>query len=427
MTADRGGPTPRVHSLGTGDPLLDPAVGRDLASRYLLWDAFVAGERRVDLHPLVLPGLLHRGAVHTAEATVRIVGSVAGRALHDARERNAYGLHADVVRLAQASARSGDGDIALTRVDLLWGADGHFHPCEVNADCPGGHNEAKALPALAKIAGHEGTVDPTTVVESLTRRLAALARRRSPPKPTVGLVYATAYAEDLQVCAFLRQALEAQGIHGVMGPPTALHRGDDGAITLAGHPIHALYRFYPTEYLEGQRNLGDLESAVASGALPSVSAFAQMFLQSKTSMARTWATRDQIAPEDRAWVLRHLPATFQVEHVTTEALLEERATWVLKRALGRVGDEVFVGALCEDDLWRTLVVEVQAAAAAGEAWIAQRFVAQAPVPTPWGPRLLTLGAYVLEGTFVGYFARLTEVSHVSHGALCVPVFVSEEG
>jgi hypothetical protein len=36
---------------------------------------------------------------------------------------------------------------------------------------------------------------------------------------------------------------------------------------------------------------------------------------------------------------------------------------------------------------------------------------------------VTLGVYVLDGVFVGHFARLSSVSHVSHDALCVPVFV----
>jgi hypothetical protein len=46
-----------------------------------------------------------------------------------------------------------------------------------------------------------------------------------------------------------------------------------------------------------------------------------------------------------------------------------------------------------------------------------------PSPTPWGPRCLTLGVYLLDGAFVGYLARLTAVSHCSHDALVVPVFV----
>ena len=45
------------------------------------------------------------------------------------------------------------------------------------------------------------------------------------------------------------------------------------------------------------------------------------------------------------------------------------------------------------------------------------------MPTPWGPRFLTLGAYLLDGNFVGYFARVTPASHVSHDALVLPTFV----
>jgi uncharacterized circularly permuted ATP-grasp superfamily protein len=103
-------------------------------------------------------------------------------------------------------------------------------------------------------------------------------------------------------------------------------------------------------------------------------------------------------------------------------LVGARATWVIKRAMGRVGDEVFVGALFQDGDWASIVDRSRQLAAAGETWIAQRFVAQRAVPTPWGARLVTLGAYVEEGRFAGYFARITPHSHVSHDALCVPVF-----
>ena len=90
--------------------------------------------------------------------------------------------------------------------------------------------------------------------------------------------------------------------------------------------------------------------------------------------------------------------------------------------MGRVGDEVFVGELCRDDDWAAAVDDVRALAEKGQSWIAQRFVRQRPVPTPWGDRLVTLGAYVQDGRFAGYFARITPQSHVSHDALCVPVF-----
>jgi hypothetical protein len=122
--------------------------------------------------------------------------------------------------------------------------------------------------------------------------------------------------------------------------------------------------------------------------------------------------------------MAHVPESHEVSDVGREELAGHRAEWVIKRAMGRVGDEVFVGPLGGDEAWGPLVDEVLARAAAGECWIAQRFVEQKPVPTPWGDRLVTLGAYVMDGRFVGYFARITPTSHVSHDALCVPVFAA---
>jgi len=84
---------------------------------------------------------------------------------------------------------------------------------------------------------------------------------------------------------------------------------------------------------------------------------------------------------------------------------------------------VLVGALETDEAFRAALDGVAAAEAEGEVWIAQRFVPPGTVATPWGPRCLTLGVYLLDGVFVGYLARLTTASHCSHDALVVPVFV----
>ena len=59
----------------------------------------------------------------------------------------------------------------------------------------------------------------------------------------------------------------------------------------------------------------------------------------------------------------------------------------------------------------------------GEVWVVQEFVPQQRIDSPYGPLLVTLGVYVLNGSFAGYFARLTAESHASHSALCLPVFV----
>ncbi len=418
-----------VRALGSRDPLSDPLLSRELAERYLVFDAFVAGARRVDLHPLVLSPELHRAAVRAAEGITRAVGRIATRAHHDPTEAARYGLHDDVLRLARASHEAGD-HAALCRVDLLLGEDGRWRACEINADCPGGHNEAHGLPRLCRLAGFSDGSNPTTVLDALASRLAALAAHPATMRPTgrpgaVALVYATAYAEDLQVCALIQRALKRLGIPAVLCPPTA-PQGRNGVLHVGDLPISVLYRFFPTEYMEGQRNLPAILDALSAGSLRTLSSFAHIFCQSKLALARAWQARTDLPLDEQEILQDHLPETHDVADLSPAELFSDRAGWVLKKALGRVGDEVFVGALCQDQEWALLLSEVLRLRAAGESWIAQRFVRQRPVPTPFGDRLVTLGAYVLDGRFVGYFARLTTDSHVSHDALCVPVFTAVE-
>lgn len=423
-------PGAEVRALGRADPLSDPALSRDLREKYLVWDAFFGGERRVDVLPLVLSGELHRSAVDAAESAVAAIEAVAARAHEDPQEAALYGYHPDVGRLVRASWSSGDRT-SFTRVDLLLGDDGVFRACEINADCPGGHNEAFGLPRLARDAGFVEGENPTTVVEDLAARLAELARDQSGARGPVGMIFATAWSEDLQICALLERRLAAMGVKAIFAPPTA-PRLRDGALSIRGAPVRVMYRYFPTEYMEGQANLEEIATALETGAVRSVPSFSTMYMQSKLSFARAFALKDQLSREHRAAIDRYLPETVDLADMDPERLIAERDQWVLKRALGRVGDQVFVGMLTSQDYWRGLVEEVVSLDVAGcdprgerDPWIAQRIVRQRPIPTPFGDRLVTLGAYVLDGRFAGYFARVTPATHVSHDALCLPVFVSD--
>jgi glutathionylspermidine synthase len=410
---------PEVRPIGPdADPLAEPSLHRDLVRRYLVWDAFVAGARRVDLHPLLLPQDLHEAAARAAEDVVRIVGDVAFRAHDDAAERACYGLPASVVAMASASRDAGDTAM-LARVDLLLGEDGRWQSCEINADCPGGHNEALGLPRLARAAGFHGGRNPTRVVEELVERLARMAAEGG---GAVGLVHATAYAEDLQVCALVQRLLEERGVRALLAPPTA-PRFRGGSLVARGERIAALYRYFPAEYMDGQDNVADVVAAIRAGAVRSITSFAHIYTQSKLAYARAWAHAPSMSAASREQLAAHVPESVDVAALPRDALVSDRGGWVLKRALGRVGDQVYVGPLFEDGLWARTVDEVLGLRARGETWIAQRFVRQRALPTPWGPRYVTLGAYVVDGRFAGYFARLTKTSHVSHDALCVPVFV----
>lgn len=407
----------RLHE--SRDPLSIPVFSRQVSQQYFIFDAFVAGQRRVDLHPLVLPESAHRAAIEAAVAVARTIGKVAGRAHDEAAERAAYGLHPDVLALAAASHEAGD-EASLVRVDLLLDEDGGWRACEINADCPGGHNEALGLPRLSQDAGFWEGTDPTRVVPAVTDRLAQLA-----DGGTVALLYATAYAEDLQVCALLRRALLQRGVRAILSPPTAPHESG-GRLYVGSEPVSALYRFFPTEYMEGQRNLPDLMRAIRAGKLRTLSSFTQIFAQSKLAFARAFSLREALSPVEQSDLVRFVPETRDLAEMERGRLLAERTDWVIKRALGRVGEEVFVGALIPEEGWPQLLDEIFGRLKEGEVWIAQRFVRQRPIPTPFGPRLVTLGAYVLDGEFVGYFARVSPESHVGHDALCLPVFVDRK-
>jgi glutathionylspermidine synthase len=394
--------------------LRDPALFRAANDEFLLWDAFVGGKPRVSLAPLLLTPVIHEAARTAAEAVVAATDRASLAAFSDAREAEKYGFSKDVLALARASFAASD-DAQLARVDLLW-TGSRFVACEVNADCPGGHNETVGLPILTRRAAYTtperlaGLFDPTEVVPALVARIGALYRERpSQTDGVVGLVYATAYAEDLQICAFLERELRRAGLPTRRLPVTALAVDSSGDLCAYGKRIDVLYRYFPVEYMEGLPHVGAIADAIRRRRVRTIASFREAFAQSK----RVFVGRAS----------ENLAETYDFTAMDRRRLLADREAWVVKKAFGRVGDEVFVGPLHGDDEWRELIVEVARRAATGERWVAQRFVHQAPIPTPWGPRLVTLGAYVLDGKFVGYFARLSEKSHVSHDALVVPVFV----
>jgi hypothetical protein len=407
---------PRVVRAGPGDPLASSELNLELEQRWFVWDRCAAGRRRVEVHPLVLDEAAHEEAVGVAEEAAALVFRAGDRAAADAAERSLYRLHPDVERLA-AAARAGRDENALVRVDLLLRDDGHFVACEVNADCPGGHNETLALPRLARLAGFKDARDPTTVAHRLADRLVALSGGRGSPRGAIGLVCATAYAEDLQVCAIVERLVKDRGGRALRMPATGPQESGTG-VAFRGERVAVLYRFYPLEYMAEQRNVAALASATERGELSCVSSFAVIHAQSKLAMARACAT-------EPARAKAVFPETFAFRDVEAATLLSGRADWVVKRDLSRVGDHVIVGALETDEAFRATLDGIGEAEIDGEVWIAQRYIPPGYVTTPWGPRCLTLGVYLLDGVFAGYLARVTPTSHCSHDALVVPVFVGE--
>jgi hypothetical protein len=402
--------TPRIKPLAAAPALLSRLVATDLPRDYLVWDAFTEGKPRVDLQPLVLSPAQHLAAVRAAESTYHSVARARELALESPAEAEHYGFHPDVLQLALAGRAAPRGSMA--RVDLLLQTDGEFVACEVNADCPGGHNEALGLPVLARQAGYTRGTAPPPAIHALAQRLAKLAREHDSP---VGLLFSTAYAEDLQVCALVERELRARGVRTVRLGATAL-RVQSGDVYAWGERIRVLYRYLPLEYMEELPVASALARAIEQGKVLMVSDSTEIFPQSKLAFARVQSLG--LAPAGPC-----MSKTFDVRDVLDAELSAPHTDWVVKRALGRVGDQVFVGPLHSAAEWCQVLRFVRTRVQQGERWLAQRFVPQRPVPTPFGPLLLTLGVYLLDGVFAGYFARLSQDSLATHDALAVPVFV----
>jgi hypothetical protein len=104
--------------------------------------------------------------------------------------------------------------------------------------------------------------------------------------------------------------------------------------------------------------------------------------------ARAWARLADLDPADAAFIRAHVPPPVDAAELATARRVTARPDWVLKRALGRVGDEVVVGDLADDAEGAAITAAVAARRAGGERWIAQRYVVDlgdlcpAGAPTP---------------------------------------------
>ncbi len=274
-----------------------------------------------------------------------------------------------------------------------------FHPTtedwrlsEVNSDVPGGFIEASGLArAMAeRYEGSEPAGDPAgALVHAVLRGCGG---------GEIGLVHATAYTDDRQVMAFLARRFETAGAHGRLLAPDQIAwiDGHAAAITAgAPAPLDALVRFYPAEWLpllpraSGWRWY--FQGAVLQTNPPSA-----LLTQSKR-FPLVW---DRLSTRMEAWRAA-LPETRDPRD--TGRL--DGDEWVLKPALGRVGDGVGIRGVVGGRDWRRIRREARSHP---RHWAAQRRFEPLPLHTPDGPRNPCIGVFVIDGRACGAYGRIAE-------------------
>jgi glutathionylspermidine synthase len=328
-------------------------------------------------------------------------------------------LHADLclprrVRHAlQQAMRVGPtpGTARTLRFDFHPTADG-WRISEVNSDVPGGFIEAQGFTRLMAQASPRlrPAGSPADVLaESITAAIG--------PRASVGLVHATAYSDDRQVMTYLQRAFERRGATThLVSPQQVAWTGGRASLSCdwGNGPLDALLRFYPAEWLPELPYRSDWTHFFAGGRTPLCNPATALLTQSKR-LPLVWDRLETPLPTWR----RCLPETRSPRDVDWRS----NGIWLVKPALGRVGEDVAVRGATSATAWRRID---RSARWFPRHWVAQRRFESVPVETPLGPMHVCLGIFVIDGRAAGIYGRMARVPLIDARAYDVAVLIDAE-
>jgi glutathionylspermidine synthase len=182
---------------------------------------------------------------------------------------------------------------------------------------------------------------------------------------------------------------------------TAWHRG----------PLDAVIRFFPAEWLPQLPSIR-WRPYLTPGPALHVNPATALIVQSKR-FPLTWNALHTPLPTWR----RLLPETVDPRRARVED-----GTWVLKSALGRVGDGVAVPGVTSARDWSRMR---WAARLRPRAWVAQRRFESLARETDDGALHVCVGVFVVDGRAAGAYARASRKALIDGSAMDVPVLVED--
>ncbi len=289
----------------------------------------------------------------------------------------------------------------VMRFDFHWTTAG-WRISEVNSDVPGGFIEAGAFTRLMAKLTRAGMPcgDPAATY------MASMAAAGSGP---VGFVHATAYSDDRQVMEYLARELSSLGIEGRMMSPSEITWHEGIAHAKSALDMRTLVRFFPAEWLPNLGRKSQWEYFFR-GSISHWSNPAWALLSQSKRLPLVW---NQLPVDAAAW-RELLPDTCDPRACDWQ----RDPDWVVKPALGRVGDSIrMLGVTAEREL-REIHRSVRWWPGA---WVAQRRFEAVPIITPLGAAFPVLGVYVIDGIVAGVYGRLAMRPIIDHVALDVAV------
>lgn len=295
-----------------------------------------------------------------------------------------------------------------------------FHPTangwrisEVNADVPGGFVEASGWNSLFA-ERWPGAAAPPAPSEAY-----ALAIRETlATDGLVGFVHATAYSDDRQVMLHLAQRFSRHGLHSCLLSPAHVRwktgRAEICAAFASGQ-LDAIVRFFPSEWLSNLsaercwkpyfQATKTLVSNPGAAIVLQTKRFPLVWNELRTDLS-TWRN---LLPETR-------------EPAELDGALDD--SWVLKPALGRVGDGIGIDGITAVKDFQ--IIE-QEARRYPQKWIAQKRFVILPVTTETGAKYPCIGVFTIGGKASGFYGRISDNPIIDQNAQDAAVLVGSKG
>lgn len=374
------------------------------------WDPQVEDVCTISDVPLVLDASAWRELTASAEALAREVAAAEDELRSRPELHARLGLPRAVVRALRRGGPSVGGKaIRFVRFDF------HLTPAgwrisEANTDVPGGLNEASGLPHV--IAPYfPGTAPVGDVAARYADAVLDAANCRH-----VALVHATAYTDDRQVLAYLGKKLAARGVRSSLVSPAHL-RWRDGRATLvtesSSGDVDAVVRFFPAEWMPDLPGGCGWPSFFADTSTPVSNAATAILTQSKR-FPLVW---DSLRTRLDTWRAL-LPETFDPREVHWRGSDD----WVLKPALGRVGEDIGIGGITPSKELERIAKSVRRHP---DYWVAQRRFEATPVNIGRRPRYPSVGVYTVDGRVAGAYGRIAERPLIDARARDAAVLLAE--
>ena len=268
---------------------------------------------------------------------------------------------------------------------------------------PGGLAEASSLPTIAAryFPGH---VPGRNTADAL---LGAF-RSKVNASGTIAFVHATSYADDRQVMQFLGDSVTAAGWRAVYAAP-------DGVVWEGNRArgLDAIVRFYPLEWLQNLPKVSAWRQYFHS-ATPACNHPAAMLTQSKR-LPLVW---DELSVPIPAWKAL-LPQT-----LSPRSIKQPSEDWVLKPALGRVGEGIAIRGTMPEKERRQIA---RAACREPQNWVAQRKFESLPIVAEDGTQYhLCIGVFTVDGCSAGFYGRINPYPRMDANAKDIPILVAAD-